>query len=55
MTIKEALASNEPIDDITICGWVRTRRDSKGFSFLSINDGSCLANIQAIIDEGIPG
>jgi len=55
MTIKEALASNKPIDDITICGWVRTRRDSKGFSFLSINDGSCLANIQAIVDEGIPG
>ncbi|NCG27325.1 MAG: asparagine--tRNA ligase [Verrucomicrobiales bacterium] len=55
MTIKEALASNTPIDDITICGWVRTRRDSKGFSFLSINDGSCLANIQAIIDDGIPG
>ena len=55
MTIKEALASNNPIDDITISGWVRTRRDSKGFSFLSINDGSCLANIQAIIDDGIPG
>jgi len=55
MTIKEALASNKPIDDITICGWVRTRRDSKGFSFLSINDGSRLANIQAIVDEGIPG
>ena len=55
MTIKEALASNKPIDDITINGWVRTRRDSKGFSFLSINDGSCLANIQAIVDEGIPG
>ena len=55
MTIKEALASNNPIDDITIYGWVRTRRDSKGFSFLSINDGSCLANIQAIVDDGIPG
>ena len=55
MTIKEALASNKPIDGITICGWVRTRRDSKGFSFLSINDGSCLANIQAIVDDGIPG
>ncbi|MEC7358117.1 MAG: asparagine--tRNA ligase [Verrucomicrobiota bacterium] len=55
MTIKEALASNNPIDDITISGWVRTRRDSKGFSFLSINDGSCLANLQAIIDDGIPG
>ena len=32
-------------------GWVRTRRDSKaGFSFLELNDGSCLANIQIICD-----
>ncbi len=30
-------------------GWVRTRRDSKaGFSFVEINDGSCLANLQVI-------
>ena len=55
MKIKEALASNSPIDDISINGWVRTRRDSKGFSFLSVNDGSCLANIQVIVDDGIPG
>src|SRR5262245_40950464 len=32
-------------------GWIRTRRDSKGgFSFLELNDGSCLANIQVIAD-----
>lgn len=32
-------------------GWVRTRRDSKGgFSFIEVNDGSCLANIQVIAD-----
>ena len=32
-------------------GWVRTRRDSKGgFSFVELNDGSCLANIQIICD-----
>ena len=36
-------------------GWVRTRRDSKGgFSFLEINDGSCLKNIQAICDADLP-
>ncbi len=30
-------------------GWVRTRRDSKGgFSFLEINDGSCLGNLQVV-------
>ncbi len=35
----------------TLQGWVRTRRDSKGgFSFLEINDGTCLANIQVIAD-----
>ena len=36
-------------------GWVRTRRDSKGgFSFLELNDGSCLANIQVIADGELP-
>ena len=52
--IKHALAA-APTDSIRIQGWVRTRRDSKKFSFLAVNDGSCLANIQAIVDEGIPG
>ncbi len=32
-------------------GWVRTRRDSKaGFSFVELNDGSCLANLQVVAD-----
>jgi len=47
--VKTALASDAPMDFIRIQGWVRTRRDSKGFSFLEINDGSCLKNIQVII------
>lgn len=37
-----------------ISGWVRTRRDAKGFSFLEVNDGSCLANLQVIVDENCP-
>jgi asparaginyl-tRNA synthetase len=38
----------------SIDGWIRTRRDSKGgFSFLEINDGSCLANLQVIVDANI--
>ncbi len=38
-----------------IQGWVRTRRDSKaGFSFLEINDGSCMANLQVIVDASLP-
>lgn len=53
--IKRALISDGPLDPITIKGWVRTRRDSKEFSFLEMNDGSCLANIQCVADAGIPG
>ncbi len=53
--IKRALTSESAQESITIKGWVRTRRDSKAFSFLEMNDGSCLANIQCIADAGIPG
>ena len=36
---------------VRLQGWIRTRRDSKGgFSFLEINDGSCLANLQIIAE-----
>jgi asparaginyl-tRNA synthetase len=53
--IKHALASTEPRDSLVIRCWVRTRRDSKGFSFLEINDGSCLASIQVVADTGTAG
>jgi asparaginyl-tRNA synthetase len=32
-------------------GWVRTKRDSKNFCFFEINDGSCLKNLQVILDK----
>ncbi len=36
-------------------GWVRTRRDSKGgFSFIELNDGSCMGNIQVVADGKLP-
>jgi asparaginyl-tRNA synthetase len=41
--------------DVKVAGWVRTRRDSKGgFSFLELNDGSCLANLQVIAPASLP-
>jgi asparaginyl-tRNA synthetase len=49
--IKAALNATGPMDEITIMGWVRTKRDNKGFSFVELNDGSCLVNIQAVIDH----
>jgi asparaginyl-tRNA synthetase len=53
--IKHVLASSEPTETVTVKGWVRTRRDAKGFSFLELNDGSCLANVQVVVDAGTPG
>src|SRR5712671_5546598 len=53
--VKHALAATGPTEAVTLKGWVRTRRDSKGFSFLEINDGSCLANLQVVVDAGTPG
>jgi asparaginyl-tRNA synthetase len=40
---------------VLVQGWVRTRRDSKGFSFLEVNDGSCLANIQIVAGAELQG
>lgn len=47
------LSAKSAIDRIQLKGWVRTRRDSKTFSFIEINDGSCLKNIQVIADAGL--
>ena len=55
MRVRQALGAEAGMEEITLCGWVRTKRDSKGFSFLEINDGSCLKNIQAIVDADVPG
>lgn len=49
--IKELLASEKTIEEVLIKGWVRTKRDSKDFSFVEVNDGSCLKNIQVIANN----
>jgi asparaginyl-tRNA synthetase len=51
--IHQLFKSEAPIDQVLLKGWVRTRRDSKGFSFLEINDGSSLKNIQVIAEEAL--
>jgi asparaginyl-tRNA synthetase len=55
LKIKEALRATEALKEVVIYGWVRTRRDSKEFSFMEVNDGSCLANMQVVVDAGIDG
>ena len=53
LQINDYLHSDTALDSISIQGWVRTRRDSKEFSFIELNDGSCLANIQIIVDASL--
>ena len=42
------------MDEVLVKGWIRTLRTSKKFSFLEINDGSCLKNVQVIADDALP-
>lgn len=36
---------------VTVCGWVRTSRDSKNMAFLELNDGTSLKHLQIVIDK----
>ena len=37
--------------EVTVCGWVRTSRDSKNMAFLELNDGTTLKHLQIVIDK----
>ncbi len=51
--INTILTTKETGNLVTVRGWIRTRRDTGAFSFLEVNDGSCLANLQIIGDKGL--
>jgi len=56
VSIKAALAGTHPVgSEITVRGWVRTRRDSKaGLSFVNLSDGSCFDPIQIVAPNTLP-
>ena len=55
MQIKDVLTDVAPGTAVTIGGWVRTVRSSAaGLSFITVNDGSCLATIQVIAEAALP-
>lgn len=51
--IKEIFSSTETFLDkeLTVCGWVRTIRDSKTLGFMEINDGSCFKGLQVVLTD----
>ncbi len=52
--IIDLLKSQDEGQEVLVKGWVRTRRDSKGgFSFIEVNDGSCLNSIQVVADHSL--
>jgi asparaginyl-tRNA synthetase len=52
--IAELLRAGQPDETVTVQGWVRTKREQKGFSFIEVNDGSSMAGLQAVINQDVP-
>ena len=52
-SVRDALQRTAPANAVQVQGWVRTRRDSKDFSFIELNDGSCLRNLQIIAKNSL--
>jgi len=40
--------------NVVVCGWIRTIRDSKRFAFIELNDGTFFKNLQIVIDDTLP-
>src|SRR5467141_3222726 len=54
-TVADARKEDAIGKQVHLQGWVRTRRDSKGgFSFIELNDGSCMGNVQILADQKLP-
>ncbi len=54
LSVRDARDARNIGEKVEVRGWVRTRRDSKGgFSFIEVNDGSCLGNLQVIANADL--
>ena len=49
--VKDLLNSKEEINQLRVCGWIRTKREGKGICFAEVNDGSSQKNIQLVVEE----
>lgn len=52
--IAEILSKSQPDESVEVRGWVRTKRELKEFTFIEVNDGSALANLQVILNPDLP-
>ncbi len=51
--VKDALTSDRELAALCVKGWVRTLRRGKGVAFIELNDGSCFASIQIVLEPGL--
>ncbi len=49
--IASIIRTADTVENVIVMGWVRTRRDSSNITFLEVNDGSTLLNLQIVIDN----
>jgi asparaginyl-tRNA synthetase len=51
--IRDILHNGEPGQSTTIQGWVRTKREAKGLTFVEVNDGSSMAGLQVVLNADL--
>ena len=55
VSVEHALSGKMPAGgEVTVRGWVRTRRDAGPLSFVHVSDGSCFAPIQVVATNALP-
>jgi asparaginyl-tRNA synthetase len=54
-TVRALLTATAPLEGVLVKGWVRTVRSAKGVAFVALNDGSCFASLQVVVEAGNPG
>ena len=52
--ISDIFASDSPLGEALVQGWVKTRRSSRSVSFVQVNDGSTLRDLQVVVGEDSP-
>ena len=53
VSVREVLARERAGGSVTVRGWLRTTRHSKGLSFLELSDGSCFAGLQVVAEPAL--
>ena len=52
--ISEIFSSDTPLGEALVQGWVKTRRSSRAVTFVQVNDGSTLRDLQVVVGEDSP-